>query len=263
MIIVGELAFRQASAVAFTNITASPGAVIAGEWSAWLGPGADGRADDGPGRCRRLRQDHAGGEGVPGPRGAPALSGRDRVGDDRPRCRRPGLAARISELIAAGDSGRGLVFTSPEQAGHALGRALSGRGRTLLVVDDVWTASQLAPFTLAEDRTGWDLAGHRQQRPDGSDLGGKRRGRHGDTGRRRGLRVRLVSRKHRAVRRRPARSIRILARAAARMIERAARVRGLLMNERSVLPGAAAALARKGACRADDGRAQPASGLLA
>ena len=58
----------------------------------------------------------------------------------------PGLAARISEVIATADGDSGPAFTSPEQAGQALARALSGGGRTLLVVDDVWTAAQLQPF---------------------------------------------------------------------------------------------------------------------
>jgi hypothetical protein len=60
----------------------------------------------------------------------------------------PGLAARISEVIANA-GGSGSAFTSPEQAGHALARALVGRRRTLLVVDDVWTAAQLEPFVAA------------------------------------------------------------------------------------------------------------------
>jgi hypothetical protein len=61
----------------------------------------------------------------------------------------PGLADRISQLIATADGDSGPTFTSPEQAGQALARALSGRGRTLLVVDDVWTAAQLQPFLAA------------------------------------------------------------------------------------------------------------------
>ena len=61
----------------------------------------------------------------------------------------PGLAARVSEVIATADGDSGPAFTSPEQAGQALARALSGSGRTLLVVDDVWTAAQLQPFLAA------------------------------------------------------------------------------------------------------------------
>jgi WD40 repeat protein len=59
----------------------------------------------------------------------------------------PGLAARISEVIANLDGGR-LTFTSPEQAGHALAKALAPLGRVLMVVDDVWTAAQLEPFLV-------------------------------------------------------------------------------------------------------------------
>ena len=39
----------------------------------------------------------------------------------------PGLAARISEVIATADGDSGPAFTSPEQAGQALAGALSGR----------------------------------------------------------------------------------------------------------------------------------------
>jgi hypothetical protein len=58
------------------------------------------------------------------------------------------LAARISEVIA-NLGGAGPAFTSLEQAGGALAGALAGRGRTLLVADDVWTAARLRPFALA------------------------------------------------------------------------------------------------------------------
>jgi WD40 repeat protein len=58
------------------------------------------------------------------------------------------LASRISEMIMS-ISGAPTAFTSPEQAGHALARALAGRGRVLLVIDDVWTAAQLEPFTAS------------------------------------------------------------------------------------------------------------------
>jgi hypothetical protein len=61
----------------------------------------------------------------------------------------PGLAARIAEVIAAAGGAGGQAFTSPEQAGRALAGALAGRGRVLLVADDVWTAAQLEPFTAA------------------------------------------------------------------------------------------------------------------
>jgi hypothetical protein len=66
----------------------------------------------------------------------------------------PGLAARIREVIATPDGDGGPAFTSPEQAGQALARALSGSGRTLLVVDDVWTAAQLQPFLAAAGEPG-------------------------------------------------------------------------------------------------------------
>jgi WD40 repeat protein len=56
------------------------------------------------------------------------------------------LAALISETIR-NLGGDGTAFTGTEQAGQALAAALSARGgRFLLVIDDVWTASQLAPF---------------------------------------------------------------------------------------------------------------------
>ena len=55
------------------------------------------------------------------------------------------LAARISDVIRS-ISGEGATFTSPEQAGYSLARALAPRPPTLVVADDVWTASQLEPF---------------------------------------------------------------------------------------------------------------------
>src|ERR1035437_3014753 len=61
----------------------------------------------------------------------------------------PGLAARISELIA-NVGGQASAFTSPEQAGHALALGMARRGPVLLVVDDVWTAGQLEPFLMTE-----------------------------------------------------------------------------------------------------------------
>lgn len=51
----------------------------------------------------------------------------------------------ISERIC--DQRPGL--TSPEQAGIRLGELLESKGRSLLVVDDVWTAEQLRPFLNA------------------------------------------------------------------------------------------------------------------
>ncbi len=57
----------------------------------------------------------------------------------------PQLAALINDLIANVGGGPS-TFTSPEQAGHALAQLLAERAGTLVVVDDVWTSSQLAPF---------------------------------------------------------------------------------------------------------------------
>jgi WD40 repeat protein len=55
------------------------------------------------------------------------------------------LAARITDLISV--LGREApTLTGPEQAGQALSTALAERGRTLLVVDDVWSADQLQAF---------------------------------------------------------------------------------------------------------------------
>ncbi|MGW7518148.1 NB-ARC domain-containing protein [Streptomyces sp. NPDC054796] len=56
------------------------------------------------------------------------------------------LAGKINNL-ASQLSGGHPPFTDPEQAGHHLGRLLADR-RLLLVVDDIWRASQLAPFLL-------------------------------------------------------------------------------------------------------------------
>jgi NB-ARC domain len=56
---------------------------------------------------------------------------------------------RWRSWLAAEGGDRGPAFTSLEQAGQALAWALSGGGRTLLVVDDVWTAAQLQPFLAA------------------------------------------------------------------------------------------------------------------
>lgn len=57
----------------------------------------------------------------------------------------PDLAARVNDL-AEQISGRRPMFTDPEQAGYHLGRLLTGRW--LLVIDDVWRATQLAPFLI-------------------------------------------------------------------------------------------------------------------
>ena len=62
------------------------------------------------------------------------------------------LAARISERVR--DLGGEGTFSRLEEAGKALGAALSGRGRVPLVADDVWTASQLEPFKVAGQHGG-------------------------------------------------------------------------------------------------------------
>jgi hypothetical protein len=51
----------------------------------------------------------------------------------------------LSELV----SGTRPALTDPAAAGHRLGELLTGRGPALLVVDDVWAASRLAPFLQA------------------------------------------------------------------------------------------------------------------
>ena len=59
-----------------------------------------------------------------------------------------GLAQRISEAVW--NLGReGPAFTSLEEAARALAGTLMGRRRMLLVADDVWTSSQMAPFVTA------------------------------------------------------------------------------------------------------------------
>ena len=58
------------------------------------------------------------------------------------------LATRISEIIS-GISGESVTFASLEEAGQALTATLGPRGRVLLVADDVWTASQMKPFSGA------------------------------------------------------------------------------------------------------------------
>jgi WD40 repeat protein/DNA-binding transcriptional regulator YdaS (Cro superfamily) len=54
----------------------------------------------------------------------------------------------LSELV----SGTRPALTDPAAAGHRLGELLAGRGPALLVVDDVWAASRLAPFLQAGAR---------------------------------------------------------------------------------------------------------------
>jgi WD40 repeat protein len=55
------------------------------------------------------------------------------------------LADTINDVIKRID-GQSPGFTRPEQAGLHLGSLLKDRGRSLLVVDDIWTAEQLRPF---------------------------------------------------------------------------------------------------------------------
>ncbi|MGW2725511.1 NB-ARC domain-containing protein [Streptomyces sp. NPDC001492] len=60
---------------------------------------------------------------------------------------RVALAAKVAEVtrFITGDT---TEFGDPVLAGHHLGRLLDQRPRTLLVLDDVWEAEQLAPFLL-------------------------------------------------------------------------------------------------------------------
>ncbi|MEV0826746.1 NB-ARC domain-containing protein [Nonomuraea rubra] len=57
------------------------------------------------------------------------------------------VASLINHVVAHLD-GKRPQTSDPEQAGHRLAGFLSGRGRVLLVIDDVWNADQLAPFLL-------------------------------------------------------------------------------------------------------------------
>ncbi|HZG07123.1 MAG TPA: NB-ARC domain-containing protein [Streptomyces sp.] len=58
---------------------------------------------------------------------------------------RAAIAAKVAEVteFITGDKA---AFDDPDAAGAHLGRLLDERPRTLLVLDDVWTAEQLAPF---------------------------------------------------------------------------------------------------------------------
>lgn len=58
------------------------------------------------------------------------------------------LADAINDITERVD-GQRPGLTSPEQAGIRLGELLIGKGRCLLVVDDIWTAEQLRPFVNA------------------------------------------------------------------------------------------------------------------
>ena len=58
---------------------------------------------------------------------------------------RADIAARVAEVtrFITGDTEQ---FSDPAEAGRHLGRLLDQRKRTLLLLDDVWTSEQLAPF---------------------------------------------------------------------------------------------------------------------
>lgn len=58
------------------------------------------------------------------------------------------LADTINDITERID-GQRPGLTSPEQAGIRLGESLKGKGRSLLVVDDVWSVEQLRPFLSA------------------------------------------------------------------------------------------------------------------
>ncbi|WP_327251493.1 NB-ARC domain-containing protein [Streptomyces sp. NBC_01244] len=60
---------------------------------------------------------------------------------------RSAIAAKVAEVtrFVTGDSE---TYEDPQRAGEHLGRLLELRPRTLLVLDDVWEAEQLAPFLL-------------------------------------------------------------------------------------------------------------------
>ena len=65
---------------------------------------------------------------------------------------RAAIAAKVAEAtrFITGDTS---AFEDPVMAGEHLGRLLAGRPRTLLILDDVWEAEQLAPFLIgAQDR---------------------------------------------------------------------------------------------------------------
>jgi hypothetical protein len=61
------------------------------------------------------------------------------------------VAAKVNDLIKL-IAGEQATFTDPELAGRRLGALLDAGPRRLLVVDDVWDAGQLAPFTAVGRR---------------------------------------------------------------------------------------------------------------
>lgn len=83
---------------------------------------------------------------MPGPGGAAAVPRRGLLGPGGPDGE--ALAQRISEAVW-NLGGEEFTFASAEEAGLALAGALAVRRPMLLVADDVWTHSQLAPFVRA------------------------------------------------------------------------------------------------------------------
>ena len=61
------------------------------------------------------------------------------------------VAAKVNEVIKA-VAGEAATFTDPDLAGGRLGTLLDAGPRRLLVIDDVWEAGQLAPFTVGGRR---------------------------------------------------------------------------------------------------------------
>jgi hypothetical protein len=55
------------------------------------------------------------------------------------------IVAKVNDVIKL-VAGEDATFTDPELAGRRLGALLDAGPRTLLVLDDVWDAEQLAPF---------------------------------------------------------------------------------------------------------------------
>lgn len=61
------------------------------------------------------------------------------------------VAAKVNDVIKL-VAGEQATFTDPELAGRRLGALLDAGPRRLLVIDDVWEASQLAPFAVTGRR---------------------------------------------------------------------------------------------------------------
>jgi len=65
------------------------------------------------------------------------------------------IAAKVNDVIKL-VTGQDASFTDPQMAGQRLGSLLNAGPRRLLVLDDVWEARQLAPFTQgASSAPGW------------------------------------------------------------------------------------------------------------